>query len=200
MSTSLAVSATVQTQFQFSAGSAVGNLKPQKRTFSLTGVMGTAIQPGDQIAIWGSNDGGTTYQPLRQGNNAPVQLNFNNPEVVIDDCCTHYATQRMSVGTGSTLAACGVTGEAASQPLVQAGTATLAAGTVVVSGVALTATSRILVTMKDPGTAAITGLGALDVPNATRSVAGGTFVVNAIDDSKNLINTAISTFDWIIVG
>src|SRR5574342_1246844 len=96
----IAVSATVQSGNQISAGTAAGPLKPQKRTFSLTGLMLSAIVAGDVVGLWGSNDGGATFQPLRQGNNQPVQLSLGNPEVVIDDCCTHYATQRLSVGTG----------------------------------------------------------------------------------------------------
>lgn len=197
MSTSLAVSATVQTQFQFSAGSAVGNLKPQKRTFSLTGVMGTGIQPGDQIAIWGSNDGGTTYQPLRQGNNAPVQLNFNNPEVVIDDCCTHYATQRMSVGTGSTLAACGVTGEAASQPLVQAGVVTLASGTATVSGKILTSSSIIVPAIVTQNGAGLTAYASLAV---SVNVGAQTFTLTAKNDADTTLSTSTPIVNYIIVG
>lgn len=132
MSISFDVSATVQTQFQHSAGQAVGTLKSSGRTFSLSGVMGTGIVRGDQVAIWGSNDGGSTYQPLRLANNQPVQLTFSNPEVVIDDSSTHYAMQRQAVGSGSTLAAVGLSGEDtginASPPWVQGGNAFGATG------------------------------------------------------------------------
>ena len=110
MAFSIAVSATVQTAPPTSGTSAT-SLRPAGRTFSLTGVLGTAIVKGDVVALWGSNDGGATFQPLRQSNNAPVQLNYYNPEVVIDDACDTYATQRLAVGPGSALAAVGFNGE-----------------------------------------------------------------------------------------
>lgn len=83
---------------------------------------------------------------------------------------------------------------------LQAGTGTLAAGTLTVTGVVLTANSRILLSMKDPGAGAITGFADLDAPVATRNTSTGQFVVNAIDDSKATIATAVCTFDWLIVG
>ncbi|HEX8795460.1 MAG TPA: hypothetical protein VF765_31135 [Polyangiaceae bacterium] len=85
-------------------------------------------------------------------------------------------------------------------PLIQSGTSTLVAGTKTISGVTLTANSRILLTMKDPGSGAITGFGALDAPAGSRNTSAGTFVVNAIDDSKAVITTAVSTFDYLIIG
>jgi len=198
---SIAVSATQQTGASISAGTAAGTLRPQKRTFSLTGIMATAIMPGDVVGLWGSNDGGTTFQPLRAGNNQPVQLNFNNPEVVLDgDACTHYATQRLSVGTGSTLSAVGFNGEAASQPRLQAGTVTLVAGTATVSGVTLTTSSTIQLTMRDPGAGVLTTFIDLDAPVASRNVAAGTFVINAIDNAKATLATAIPTVDWAVIG
>lgn len=108
---SIVVNATVQSGGTVSAGTVATSLKPGKRTFSLTGVLGTTFVKGDVVGLWGSNDGGTTYQPLRKGNNEPVQLNYYNPEVVIDDACDHYATQRLGVGSGSALAAVGFNGE-----------------------------------------------------------------------------------------
>jgi hypothetical protein len=90
--------------------------------------------------------------------------------------------------------------QGASVPNIQAGTSTLIAGTKTITGVQLTATSRIFVTMKDPGAGAITGLGAFDAPVASRNTGTGQFVVNAIDDSKAVITTAVCTFDWMIVG
>jgi hypothetical protein len=58
----------------------------------------------------------------------------------------------------------------------------------------------ILLTMKDPGAGAITGFGALDAPAASRNVGAGSFVINAIDDSKAVINTAVSTVDYLVIG
>lgn len=89
---------------------------------------------------------------------------------------------------------------AKSRGSTQKGTATLAAGTVTITGVVLDANSRIFLTMKDPGAGAITGFAALDAPAGTRDTGAGTFVVNAIDDAKAVINTAVCTFDWLIVG
>lgn len=83
---------------------------------------------------------------------------------------------------------------------MQAGTATLAAGTVTVTGVKLTASSRIILTMKDPGAGAITGLAELVAPAASRDTSAGSFVVNAIDAAKAVIATAVCTFDYLIVG
>lgn len=82
----------------------------------------------------------------------------------------------------------------------QGGTSTLSSGTVTISGVTLTASSRILVTMKDPGAGAITGMAGFDVPVASRDTGAGSFVVNAIDDAKAVINTAVCTFDYLIYG
>lgn len=82
---------------------------------------------------------------------------------------------------------------------VQSGTATLVAGTKTISAT-LTSSSRITATMKDPGSGAITDFAALDIPVASRNVGAGTFVVNAIDDSKAVITTAVCTFDWTVVG
>lgn len=85
-------------------------------------------------------------------------------------------------------------------PRIQAGTATLVAGTKTITGVTLTANSRIVVTMKDPGAGAITGLVGFDAPAASRNAGSGQFVVNAIDASKAVINTAVCTVDYVIVG
>ncbi len=85
-------------------------------------------------------------------------------------------------------------------PRIQSGTSTLITGAKVVTGVVLTATSRIVVTMKDPGAGAITGMADFDVPNASRNVGAGSFLVNAIDDAKAVIATAVCTFDYLIIG
>jgi len=93
-----------------------------------------------------------------------------------------------------------VAADVADIPTVQAGTGTLAAGTAVIAAT-ITATSRIVVTMKDPGAGAITGFADFDVPAGTRVVgAPGSFTVNAIDDAKALIATAVCTFDWVVIG
>jgi len=85
-------------------------------------------------------------------------------------------------------------------PLRQTGTTTLVAGTKTVTGVVLTANSRILLSMKDPGAGAITAFAALDAPAANRNVGAGTFVINAIDNAKATIATAVCTVDYEIIG
>mgnify|MGYP001236400944 CR=1 FL=1 len=83
---------------------------------------------------------------------------------------------------------------------MQAGTGTLTSGTVTISGVTLTASSRIIITMKDPGAGAITGMAGFDAPDAGRNVGAGRFTVNAIDDAKATIATAACTFDYLITN
>jgi hypothetical protein len=83
---------------------------------------------------------------------------------------------------------------------MQSGRATLAAGTVTVSGVVLTASSRIMMSMADPGAGAITGFVELVTPDAQRNVGAGSFRIDAIDAAKAVVNTMVSTIDWIIVG
>lgn len=82
---------------------------------------------------------------------------------------------------------------------VQGGTSTLVAGTVTIATANITANSRILIQMKDPGAGAITGFAGFEVPVASRVVgAPGSFTVNAIDDTKAPIATAVCTFDWFV--
>ncbi len=86
---------------------------------------------------------------------------------------------------------------------IQTGTGTLVLGTLAVSA-NITATSRIFVTMKDPGAGALTTAIELDVPVGTRVVGlatgAGAFTVNMIDNAKATLTTAISTFDWLVIG
>ena len=110
MALSISVSASIQSAPPVT-GTAATSLRPNSRTFSLTGTMGTTIVSGDIVAMWGSNDGGRTYQPLRTAAGQQVLLTFGNPECVINDACDHYATQRVGVGTGSALVAVGLSGE-----------------------------------------------------------------------------------------
>lgn len=83
---------------------------------------------------------------------------------------------------------------------LQSGRGSLTSGAATITGVTLTATSRIVVTMADPGAGAITGMAGFDVPDASRNTGTGQFVVNAIDDSKAVIATAACTFDYFIIG
>lgn len=82
---------------------------------------------------------------------------------------------------------------------IRKGTGTLAAGTLAVSDPGFTASTRLVITMKDPGAGAITGFAGFETPVASR-VAGTGFTVNAIDDAKALIATAVCTFDWVAFG
>jgi hypothetical protein len=84
---------------------------------------------------------------------------------------------------------------------IQSGRATLASGQRTVSGVTITASSRIQITMGDPGVGAITGFAAFSVPDGSRVVGAlGSFLVQAIDDAKAVIATADCTFDYLIVN
>lgn len=90
--------------------------------------------------------------------------------------------------------------DAANVPNIQSGTATLVAGTVTVSGVVLTATSRITATMKDKGAGALTGVVGIEIPAAQRNVGAGTFVIRMIDATGAVVASAISTLDYHING
>lgn len=81
---------------------------------------------------------------------------------------------------------------------VQSGTTTLVAGTKTVTGVVLGTNSRIILTMKDPGAGALTTFIALDAPAGSRTTSQ--FVINAIDNAKAVLATAVCTVDWLIVG
>lgn len=88
-----------------------------------------------------------------------------------------------------------------SQTIIQSGTTTLSAGTKSIATKNITANSLIIATVRDPGAGAITGMAGLDAPVGSRVVgAPGTFVLNAIDDSKATINTAVCTVDYIIIN
>lgn len=85
--------------------------------------------------------------------------------------------------------------------VVASGTSTLVSGTKSITGVTgLTGTSKILVSVRDPGAGAITGFATLVVPVATRNTGAGSFVVTAVDDSKATITTAVCTFDWAVLA
>lgn len=86
-------------------------------------------------------------------------------------------------------------------PTIQSGTTTLVAGTKTINGVAITAASRILLSMKDPGAGALTTFIALDAPVGGRTVgAAGSFIINAIDNAKATLVTAVCTVDYLIIG
>lgn len=108
MTFSLPVSSTVQTTPPL-VGVAAGTILAEARTFSLTGTPNVTYRNGDAARLWGSTDGGATYQPLVQAG-ASIVLNFAYPEVVIDDASTHYAAQRIAVAAGSLLSAVGGSG------------------------------------------------------------------------------------------
>ncbi len=91
----------------------------------------------------------------------------------------------------------GMTGGAALP--MQAGTATLASGTVTVAGARLTANSRILVSRNTKGGGASISTD-LEVPSASRNVGAKTFVINAVKADKSVDANDSSTVDWLIVG
>lgn len=79
------------------------------------------------------------------------------------------------------------------------GTSTLISGTVTINA-AITASSRIIITIKDanPGAGSLT-IG-FEAPVASRNVGGGTFVVraNIAAGTINILDT--STFDWMVIN
>lgn len=81
---------------------------------------------------------------------------------------------------------------------IQGGTGTLVAGTVTITGVTLTASSRIVCFRKTPG-GTISDAG-LDAPSASRNTSTGQFVVNAINSDKATATGDTSTFDYLIFG
>lgn len=91
----------------------------------------------------------------------------------------------------------GLTGGAALP--MQAGTATLASGTVTVAGARLTANSRIFASRNTKGAGASIGTD-LEMPSASRNVGAKTFVINAVKADKSVDANDSSTVDWLIVG
>ncbi len=83
-------------------------------------------------------------------------------------------------------------------PRIQKGTTTLIAGTKTVTGLVLTAGSIITMSMRDPGAGALTTFIGFDAPVASR--AAGQFVINAIDNAKAVLITAVCTVDYQIIG
>ncbi len=94
--------------------------------------------------------------------------------VRFDDASPQYAAVRAINGTR--------------RERVQSGTATLVAGTVTVTGVVLTAYSKIHLTRNTPGGA----VGDLSAPAASRNTGTGQFVINSAS------GTDTSTVDWRI--
>lgn len=84
-------------------------------------------------------------------------------------------------------------------PNITRGNATLVSGTVTISA-PLTASSRIFATMRDRGAGSMTGVVGFEVPNASRNVGAGTFVLRAIDGAGAVVATAVPTVDWMVVG
>jgi hypothetical protein len=80
----------------------------------------------------------------------------------------------------------------------QSGAAVLAAGTVTVTGVTLTATSVITLSRKVQG--GTSGAGGVMAPSASRNVAAGSFVINAVDTLGATVTTDTSTIDFLIIG
>lgn len=85
-------------------------------------------------------------------------------------------------------------------PRIQKGTTTLVAGTKSVTGVVLTANSIITLAMRDPGAGVLTTFIGLDAPVANRSTGAGSFTINAIDNAKATLATAVCTVDYTITG
>jgi hypothetical protein len=137
---------------------------------------------------------------------APIVVaNREGPCSILDDQTATLFTQSKGVGAVvyDVISGEGVWIQMPSSgttPGLQSGTVSLVAGTATVTGVVLTSTSRILVSIKDAGAGAITAFADLEVPSASRNVGAGSFVINAINASKAVINTATPDVDYLIVG
>lgn len=114
---------------------------------------------------------------------------------------TNSARALVWVGpTAAALAAC-LARDALTDTSEQSGTGTLSSGTLSIATATITSSSKILVSMRDPGAGALTTFIGLDVPVGTRvNGAPGTFVVNAIDNAKATLATAVCTFDWFVIN
>lgn len=71
------------------------------------------LASGDVVAVYGSADG-TTFDPVLlpapdNGPAVPLQLSYGRASASINDKSRYYRTKRVTVGTGSTLTACGLT-------------------------------------------------------------------------------------------
>jgi hypothetical protein len=90
-------------------------------------------------------------------------------------------------------------GPGGNSPAFQSGTATLVTGTVTISGVTLTTTSRIVAFIKDSSGTVVNGR--LQAPAASRNVGAGTFVVQSFNNATGGVDANdTSTFDWLIIN
>lgn len=87
---------------------------------------------------------------------------------------------------------------APAQTALQAGTATLVAGTVTVTGAKLTSGSKIVATRNTKAGASV-GVD-LEIPSASRNVGDGEFVINSINADKSVETDDTSTVDWLVIG
>lgn len=79
------------------------------------------------------------------------------------------------------------------------GTTTLVSGTKDIQVPQLKSTSRIFLTMKDPGAGALTEMAALDAPAGSRNTTTAVFTINCIDDTSSaVITTAVPTVDYMV--
>lgn len=110
---------------------------------------------------------------------------------------------RLIVGIAQTAAADGEFFELKISPMLvgdgfQAGVATLASGTVTVTGVTLTATSRVVVSRKTAGGTA--GTGGLYAPSANRNTGASTMEIRSADTAGAVVATDTSVVDWVVLG
>lgn len=82
---------------------------------------------------------------------------------------------------------------------ILAGTDTLSSGTVTIAA-AITASSRIIITHKDPNPGAGSLTISLAAPVASRNVGAGTFVVRANIAAGTINVLDNSTFDWLVIN
>lgn len=89
-------------------------------------------------------------------------------------------------------------GTAPAQTALQAGTATLVAGTVSITGAKLTSGSKIVASRNTKAGSAI-GTD-LEIPSASRDAGAGTFVINSVKADKSVETNDTSTVDWLVIG
>lgn len=129
------------------------------------------------------------------GNISPSDYIIINDTLANVQASFSLTTNKSPSGTGGLQYALVPAGQTAITPATnsgktQVGTATLVAGTKTVTGVVITANSKIVLTRDTPGGT----VGDLSAPAASRSIGSGQFVIN----SANAADT--STIDWLIIG
>lgn len=168
-------------------------------------IYSTFNAPNHTITITGSTNNTLTTSPFSQVSLGILTIT-DSSAVTVTNAATLYIAGPPAVGGSVTLtnpySLWVDSGTVRFDGIVQlalSGTGTLASGTLTIT-TTITASSVIIVTMKDanPGAGNLTV--GLEVPSASRNVGAGTFVVraNIAAGTINVLDT--STFDWVVFG